>query len=91
MVIQASGTQSALRTSADTHFQVLMNLLIGVMCNSMARAVEYEDIKALLSRAQVLDELDTVLPRWLERLMPHNYPQFVVSPSEALGVLAVRQ
>jgi hypothetical protein len=57
---------------------VLMNLLVGVMCNSMAQAVQYEDIKGLLSRAQVLDELDTVVPDWLERLMPRNYPTFVV-------------
>lgn len=64
---------------------VLMNLLIGVMCNSMAQAVQYEDIKGLLSRAQVLDELDTVVPDWLERLMPHNYPKFVVRRWEGLG------
>lgn len=64
---------------------VLMNLLIGVMCNSMAQAVQYEDIKGLLSRAQVLDELDTVMPDWLERLMPQNYPEFVVRRWEGLG------
>lgn len=30
-----------------------MNLLIGIMCNSMAKAVDHEEIKSLLSRAQV--------------------------------------
>lgn len=41
------------------------------------KATEHGDLKALLSRAQVLDELEATLPPWLERRWPHCWPAFV--------------
>jgi hypothetical protein len=115
-----------------------MNLLVGVMCASASRASQQNELKDLLTRAQVwkgggvggwgcsegaarggglssrrqkkcsqpsaapslpldstlapyppppppphpqvLDELDSTLPRCIERLIPQNYPAFVVRP-----------
>ena len=41
------------------------------------KATEHEDLKLLLSKAQVIDELESTLPKWVERLMPDAFPAYV--------------
>jgi hypothetical protein len=31
----------------------------------------------LLGKAQAIDEIESTIPSWIEKLMPHNYPAFV--------------
>lgn len=47
------------------------------MAQSMYKATAHEDLKRLLSRAQAIDELESTIPAWIERLMPANYPAYV--------------
>ncbi len=42
---------------------ILLNLLIGLMTNSLHRVTENETLRLLLSKAQVIDELEATLPR----------------------------
>eukprot|EP00775_Hariotina_reticulata_P013535 gene13535-13661_t len=56
---------------------VLMSLLTGVMAQSMYKATAHEDLKRLLSKAQAIDELESTIPSFIEKLMPGNYPAFV--------------
>ena len=45
---------------------VLVNLLVGLMANALNRVTEHEALKMLLHKAQIIDELEATLPRWLE-------------------------
>ena len=45
--------------------------------NKIPKATEHEDLKLLLSKAQVIDELEATLPKWVERLMPDAFPAYV--------------
>jgi Ion transport protein len=45
---------------------VLVNLLIGIMSNALNKVTEHEALKLLLHKAQIIDELEATLPRWLE-------------------------
>lgn len=56
---------------------VLMSLLTGVMAQSLIKATAHEDLKRLLGKAQAIDELESTIPSFIEKLMPHNYPAFV--------------
>jgi hypothetical protein len=42
-----------------------------------AQATSHEDLKRLLSKAQAIDELESTMPAFIERLMPANYPAYV--------------
>jgi hypothetical protein len=41
---------------------VLMNLLIGLMTNCLDKVTSKQDIKSLLSKAQIIDELESAIP-----------------------------
>jgi hypothetical protein len=41
------------------------------------QATAHEDLKRLLGKAQAIDEIESTIPSWIEKLMPHNYPAFV--------------
>jgi hypothetical protein len=57
---------------------VLVNLLIGIMSNALNRVTEHEALKLLLHKAQVIDELESTLPRWLEdRYQKEWYPRHI--------------
>jgi len=57
---------------------VLVNLLIGIMSNALNRVTEHEALKLLLHKAQVIDELEATLPRWLEnRYEAEWYPRHI--------------
>ena len=56
---------------------VLLNLLIGMITTSLDRLREDEMERQLLSKAQAIDELDAVLPQWVERRYPHLFPPFI--------------
>lgn len=45
------------------------------MC--ICQATAHEDLKRLLGKAQAIDEVESTIPRFIEKLMPHNYPAFV--------------
>jgi hypothetical protein len=55
-----------MRADAFVMGMVIINLLIGVMGNALARVTEHEALKLLLHKAQIIDELEATLPRWLE-------------------------
>eukprot|EP00878_Enallax_costatus_P003598 GHUV01003812.1.p1 GENE.GHUV01003812.1~~GHUV01003812.1.p1 ORF type:complete len:573 (+),score=199.32 GHUV01003812.1:368-2086(+) len=56
---------------------VLMSLLTGIMAQSMLKATAHEDLKRLLSKAQAVDELESTIPSFIERMMPRSYPPYV--------------
>jgi hypothetical protein len=41
------------------------------------QAAADEDLKRLVSKAMAIDELESTIPSWVEKLMPHNYPAYV--------------
>lgn len=41
------------------------------------QATAHEDLKRLLGKAQAIDELESTIPSFIEKLMPYNYPAFV--------------
>ena len=41
---------------------VLMNLLIGLMTNCLDKVTSKQDVKSLLSKAQIIDELESTIP-----------------------------
>lgn len=41
---------------------ILMNLLIGLMTNCLDKVTSKQDIKSLLSKAQIIDELESTIP-----------------------------
>lgn len=57
---------------------VLVNLLIGIMSNALNRVTEHEALKLLLHKAQIIDELEATLPRWLENKFEKDwYPRHI--------------
>ena len=57
---------------------VLVNLLIGIMSNALNRVTEHEALKLLLYKAEIIDELEATLPRWLEnRFRNQWYPRHI--------------
>ncbi|KAH7624961.1 putative Transient receptor potential cation channel subfamily V member 3 [Nannochloris sp. 'desiccata'] len=57
---------------------VLVNLLVGIMSNALNRVTQHEALKLLLHKAQVIDELEATLPRWLEdRYEAEWYPRHI--------------
>ncbi|GAB4819760.1 hypothetical protein N2152v2_006806 [Parachlorella kessleri] len=56
---------------------ILINLLIGIVLNSLEKATEHQDVKMLLSKARIIDELEATMPAWLEKRNPHWYPAYV--------------
>ena len=47
---------------------VLLNLLVGLMTNTLNKVTENESLRLLLSKAQIIDELEATLPRWVPDL-----------------------
>lgn len=43
----------------------------------LLQATAHEDLKRLLGKAQAIDELESTIPSFIERLMPRNYPAYV--------------
>lgn len=43
----------------------------------LSQATEHEDMKQLLSKAELIDEIESTLPKWIEAMMPHCYPPYV--------------
>lgn len=56
---------------------VLLNLLIGLMTNSLDRVTANAGVRLMLSKAQAIDEIEAVLPSWVERKFPHLFPPFL--------------
>jgi hypothetical protein len=54
---------------------VLLLLLASLLL--LLQATAHEDLKRLLGKAQAIDELESTIPAFIERLMPRNYPAFV--------------
>lgn len=46
-------------------------------CLLLLQATAHEDLKRLLGKAQAIDELESTIPSFIERLMPRNYPAYV--------------
>jgi hypothetical protein len=56
---------------------VLLNLLIGLMTNSLDRVTSNEGVRLLLSKAQAIDEIEAVLPSFIEKTFPELFPPFL--------------
>lgn len=41
------------------------------------QATAHEDLKRLLGKAQAIDELESTIPSFIEKLMPNNYPAYI--------------
>jgi hypothetical protein len=50
---------------------------LGVGCHVTSQATAHEDLKRLLGKAQAIDELESTIPSFIEKLMPYNYPPYV--------------
>ena len=48
----------------------LSNMLVGLVTNELSRSSENQALKLLLSKVQIIDELEATIPRWIERLNP---------------------
>lgn len=53
---------------------VLINLLISLMTNSLDSVTAHENLRSLLNRAIVIDELERTIPMWVYRRMDCNPP-----------------
>ncbi|KAL4438682.1 hypothetical protein ABPG77_006286 [Micractinium sp. CCAP 211/92] len=56
---------------------ILLNLLISIMTNTLDKVTENEGLRMLLSKAQAIDELESSIPGWIERLFPGLYPRYL--------------
>ncbi|PRW33312.1 transient receptor potential channel [Chlorella sorokiniana] len=56
---------------------VIINLLLGIVINSLEKVTEHHSMKLLLNQARVIDELESTMPRWLERRHPDWFPAYV--------------
>ncbi|PSC73225.1 transient receptor potential cation channel subfamily V member 3 isoform X1 [Micractinium conductrix] len=45
---------------------VIVNMLIGLMSNALEKTNRHEATKMVLHKAQIIDELEETMPRWLE-------------------------
>jgi hypothetical protein len=59
------------------------------MAQSLIKATAHEDLKRLLGKAQALDELESTIPAFIERLLPQSYPAFVHVLRVRVGVFCV--
>lgn len=55
---------------------ILLNVLIAVMTSAFNKVTEDEGLRFLISKATIIDELETTLPKWI-RSYPEWYPSFV--------------
>ncbi|KAK9804624.1 hypothetical protein WJX73_000016 [Symbiochloris irregularis] len=56
---------------------VLLNCLIGIMADACSRVSNSDQSLFLFSRAQIIDELETVIPRSIRMRCPGWYPRYV--------------
>lgn len=56
---------------------VLINMLIGVIVNSLHRTLEHEGAKQLCNQARVIDEIESLLPSFFERRHPQWHPLYI--------------
>lgn len=56
---------------------VLINMLIGVIVNSLHRTLEHEGAKQLCNQARVIDEIESLLPSFFERRHAEWHPLYV--------------
>ncbi|KAL4440082.1 hypothetical protein ABPG75_003083 [Micractinium tetrahymenae] len=56
---------------------ILLNMLISIMTNTLDKVTENEGLRMLLSKAQAIDELESTIPGWIERLFPGLYPHYL--------------
>ncbi|GMH40202.1 hypothetical protein BSKO_08106 [Bryopsis sp. KO-2023] len=60
---------------------MLLNLLIAIMTDSYSKVMENEHLWNLCSKAQIIDELETTLPKWLVRRWNPSYVHILkISP-----------
>lgn len=56
---------------------VLINLIIGVTLQALDKVQDHEGQKMLANQARVIDELEALIPTWVERRCPHWHPPFI--------------
>ena len=56
---------------------VLINMLIGVIVNSLHRTLEHEGAKQLCNQACVIDEIESLLPSFYERRRAEWHPLYI--------------
>lgn len=56
---------------------VVINLILGIVINSLDKIMEQQDYKMLLQRARVIDEIESTMPRWMQRRRPEWFPRYV--------------
>lgn len=56
---------------------VLVNLLIGIMTGTLEKVNRHEGLKLQLHKAEIIDELELTIPKWLEARFPQLFPQYV--------------
>lgn len=56
----------------------LVNLLLGMIINSLDRVLDHEGAKQLCNQARLINEMETVIPSWFEkRKFKEWHPQYV--------------
>lgn len=66
---------------------MLLNLLIAIMTDSYSKVMENEHLWNLCSKAQIIDELETTLPKWLVRRWNPSYVHILkISPRRQIDM-----
>jgi hypothetical protein len=56
----------------------LVNLLLGMIINSLDRVLDHEGAKQLCNQARLINEMESVIPRWFEKKRLKDWhPQYV--------------
>lgn len=57
---------------------VLINLILGYVIDSLKQALQHQDAKQLCNHANVINEIESILPAWLERSKQREfYPKYI--------------
>ncbi|DBA86726.1 TPA: hypothetical protein ACH3X2_005431 [Trebouxia sp. C0005] len=66
---------------------IFLNLLVGIMTDSWSKVKDNEGLRFLCSKAEVIDEIETVVPWWVKSRNPEWYPAYIhvlkVNPESA--------
>ncbi|DBA98675.1 hypothetical protein WJX77_002585 [Trebouxia sp. C0004] len=66
---------------------IFLNLLVGIMTDSWSKVKDNEGLRFLCSKAEVIDEIETVVPQWVKNRNPEWYPAYIhvlkVNPESA--------
>ncbi|PSC73953.1 WD-40 repeat [Micractinium conductrix] len=55
----------------------IINLVLGIVVNSLDKVMDQAEYRVLLQQARIIDELESTMPRWLQRRHPDWFPAWL--------------